>query len=106
MTQFYISVIHQKIIWNLQRASLCANGTCQLLFPPAQLSVDVSGLIHLVPTTTGFLSEWGVHEQDNVVAHSNQASAFNIAFKLSRQRLTSISQFPSLIGTFQFSSIL
>lgn len=101
MMQCYMNVIHSsKDYLESTVCRPCASGTC----PPTHLIMAITGFIHTVPSADGFLYKQGVHEQDSTVAHSSQAAAFTFALELPRQRLPTISQFPSLVGNFLFYS--
>lgn len=57
--------------------------------------IAITGFIHPVPTTAGFLSNGEPTSRIGTGAHSRQAAAFSIALKLPGQRLPVTSQFPA-----------
>lgn len=57
--------------------------------------VAITGFIHPVPTTAGFLSNGEPSTRIGTGAPRRQASAFSIALKLPGPRLPAISQFPT-----------
>lgn len=104
-----VSFIHQKIIWNVQCASpwlMVPVYRYSHLHTLSCLILPLQGYIHAVPAIVDFSLKQGATEQKSTIAPSSQASDFNFALRLPRQRLLMNSQFPSLLGTFHFSSIL